>query len=55
VFLAPIAVFQGLRLLATPLLPGDRVRLWIILILSGLIWLIAIPISWLFLIRLFPS
>jgi hypothetical protein len=55
VFLAPIAVFQGLRLLATPLLPGDRVRLWIILILSGLIWLVAIPISWLFLIRLFPA
>ena len=55
VFLAPVAVFQGLRLLTTPLLPGDRVRLWIILILSGLVWLIAIPISWLFLIRLFPS
>jgi hypothetical protein len=55
VFLAPIAVFQGLRLLTTPLQPGDRVRLWIVLILSGFIWLIAIPISWLFLIRLFPS
>jgi hypothetical protein len=55
VLLAPVAVFQGLRLLTLPLVPGDRVRLWILLILSGLIWLIAIPISWLFLIRLFPS
>jgi hypothetical protein len=55
VFLAPIAVFQGLRLLTTPLLPGDRFRLWIILVLSGFIWIIAIPISWLFLIRLFPA
>lgn len=55
VVFGPIAVFQSLRLLTMPLLPGDRVRSWIVLVLSSLIWLISIPISWLFLIRLFPS
>ncbi len=54
-FFASIAVFQGLRLLTTHLQPGDRIRVWIVLAISGLIWLIALPISWLFLIRLFPS
>ena len=55
VLLAPIAVFQVLRLQSMPLLRSDRIRLWVIFIFSVLIWLIAIPISWLLLIRLFPS
>jgi hypothetical protein len=52
---ASIAVFQSLRLLTSPLQPGDRVRVWIVLALSGLTWFVALPISWLFMIRLFPS
>ena len=55
VLLAPVAAFQALRLQATPVSQADRVRLWIVLILSMIIWLIAIPISWLLLIRFFPS
>jgi hypothetical protein len=55
VLLAPIAVFQVLRLQASPLVREDRVRLWIVFIFALLIWLLAIPISWLLLIRLFPS
>jgi hypothetical protein len=53
--LAPITVFQVLRLQAASPARGDRLRLWIILILSVLIWLASIPISWLFLIRFYPS
>jgi len=54
VLLAPIAVFQVLRLQASPLLRGDRIRLWIVFIVALLIWLLSIPISWLLLIRLYP-
>ncbi len=54
VLLAPVAAFQALRLMATSRARGDRVRSWIVLILSLMIWLLAIPISWLFLIRFFP-
>lgn len=52
---APIAVLQVLRLQARPLLRSDRVRLWIVFLLSVLVWLISIPISWLFLIRFIES
>ena len=54
VLLAPITVFQVLRLQAASPTRGDRIRLWIVLILSVIIWLTAIPISWLFLIRFYP-
>ena len=30
---------------------SDRVRRWIVFLLSMLVWLISLPISWLFLIR----
>ena len=53
VLLAPVAAFQALRLQASSPSRGDRVRLWIVLILSMIIWLIAIPISWLLLIRFY--
>jgi len=55
VLLAPIAVFQVLRLQASARLRGDRIRLWIVFIVALLIWLLSIPISWLLLIRLYPS
>jgi hypothetical protein len=55
VLLAPIAAFQALRLQASVPERADRVRLLIVLILSVLIWLAAIPISWLLLIRFYPS
>ena len=55
VVLAPIAAFQALRLQASTSEPEERVRLWIVLILSMVIWLAAIPISWLLLIRFYPS
>ena len=55
VLLAPITVFQVLRLLAAAPARGDRIRLWIVLILSVIIWLVSILISWLFLIRFYPS
>lgn len=55
VLLAPMAAFQVLRLQTVPLLRADRVRLTIIMILALLVWILSIPISWLFLIRFFPS
>jgi hypothetical protein len=55
VLLAPITAFQALRLQATSPSRADRMRLWIVFILSVIIWLAAIPISWLLLIRLYPS
>jgi hypothetical protein len=55
VFLAPITAFHVLRLQASSPSRGDRVRLWIVFILSVIIWLISIPISWLLLIRFYPS
>ena len=55
VVLAPITIFQVLRLQTMPLYRSDRIRLWVILMIAVFIWLIAIPISWLLLIRVFPS
>jgi len=52
--LAPITAFQALRLRSVSLPHGDQVRLWILLIISIMIWLAAIPISLLLLIRIFP-
>jgi hypothetical protein len=54
VLLAPVAAFQVLRLQSQPLSRADRIRLWIIMILSILVWLASIPISWLLLIRFYP-
>ncbi len=54
VLLAPITAFQVLRLQASSPARGDRIRLWVIFILAVLIWLAAIPISWLLLIRFYP-
>jgi len=51
--LAPITAFQALRFQSSPLSRGDQVRVWILLIVSFLIWLAAIPISLLLLIRIF--
>lgn len=53
VLLAPLTAFQALRLQAAGPSRADRIRLWIVLILSVMTWLAAIPISWLFLIRFF--
>ena len=55
VVFAPIAAFQALRLHASAPSEGERVRLLIVFLLSVIIWLAAIPISWLLLIRLYPS
>ena len=55
VLFAPIAAFQALRLQASAPTDGERVRLLIVFILAVLIWLAAIPISWLLLIRFYPS
>jgi hypothetical protein len=55
VLLAPIAAFQALRLQASAPTDGERVRLLIVFILAVIIWLVAIPISWLLLIRFYPS
>jgi hypothetical protein len=54
VLFAPIAAFQALRLQASAPTEGERVRLLIVFILSVIIWLAAIPISWLLLIRFYP-
>ncbi|HEY3310072.1 MAG TPA: hypothetical protein VGK00_00400 [Anaerolineales bacterium] len=50
---APITAFQALRLQSSTRPHGDQVRLWIVFIISVLIWLAAIPISLLLLIRFF--
>lgn len=54
VFFAPIAAFQALRLQGSAPSRGDRVRLLIVFILAVIIWLAAIPVSWLLLIRFYP-
>ena len=51
ILLAPIAVFQALRLQSLTLSRADRVRTWVIFIFSVIIWILSIPISWLLLIR----
>lgn len=55
VLFAPIAAFQALRLQASAPTEGERTRLLIVFILAVIIWLAAIPISWLLLIRFYPS
>ena len=55
VLFAPIAAFQALRLQASAPSEGERVRLLIVFVLAVMIWLAAIPISWLLLIRFYPS
>jgi hypothetical protein len=55
VVFAPIAAFQALRLQASAPSREDKVRLLIVFILAVIIWLAAIPISWLLLIRFYPS
>lgn len=55
VLFAPIAAFQALRLQASAPSEPERVRLLIVFILAVIIWLAAIPISWLLLIRFYPS
>src|SRR5919106_2669207 len=55
VLFAPIAAFQALRLQAAAPSEAERVRLLIVFILAVIIWLAAIPISWLLLIRFYPS
>ncbi|HEY9529660.1 MAG TPA: hypothetical protein VIR02_21390, partial [Anaerolineales bacterium] len=55
VLFAPVAAFQALRLQASAPTDGERMRLLIVFILSMIIWLAAIPISWLLLIRFYPS
>ena len=46
--------FQALRVQSLARSRPDRIRTWVVLILSVMIWLAAIPISWLLLIRLSP-
>lgn len=55
IVLAPFTAFQVLRLQAASPSRGDRTRLWIVFILSVIIWLAAIPIGWLLLIRFYPG
>jgi hypothetical protein len=55
VFFAPVAAFQALRLQASAPSDGERARLLIVFILAVIIWLAAIPISWLLLIRFYPA
>jgi hypothetical protein len=55
VLFAPITAFQALRLQASASSDRERVRLLIVFILAVIIWLAAIPISWLLLIRFYPS
>jgi len=52
--LAPITVFQALRLRSLTTPGGDRVRVWVLLSLSAVIWLASIPLSLLLLIRFLP-
>jgi hypothetical protein len=54
VLFAPVAAFQALRLQASAPTDGERMRLLIVFILAVIIWLAAIPISWLLLIRFYP-
>lgn len=55
VLFAPIAAFQALRLQSSAPTDGERTRLLIVFILAVIIWLAAIPISWLLLIRFYPT
>lgn len=52
--LAPMTAFQTLRLQSSSRSRSDRVRLWVLLIISVIIWLASIPLSLLLLIRFIP-
>ena len=54
VLLAPMTAFQALRLRVSSRTRSDQIRSWIVFGLAVIIWLAAIPISWLFLIRFYP-
>ena len=54
VIFAPVPAFQALRLQASAPTDGERTRLLIVFILAVIVWLVAIPISWLLLIRFYP-
>ena len=54
VLLAPMTAFQALRLRVLSRTRSDQIRSWIVFGLAVIIWLVAIPISWLFLIRFYP-
>ena len=54
VLLAPVTAFQALRLQAASRSRSDRIRSWIVFGLAVIVWLAAIPITWLFLIRFYP-
>ena len=54
VLLAPFTALQALRLQTTARSRADHVRLWIVFSLAVILWLLAIPVSWLFLIRFYP-
>jgi hypothetical protein len=54
VHFATVAAFKALRLQASAPTDGERTRLLIVFILAVLVWLVAIPISWLLLIRFYP-
>lgn len=53
VLFAPVAAFQALRMQMSAPSRADRARLSIVFILAVMIWLAAIPIAWLFLIRFY--
>ena len=55
VLLAPVAAFQALRLHASAPSETERARLLIVFLLAVIIWLAAIPISWLLLIRFYST
>lgn len=52
--LAPVTAFQALRVRTGSLSGEDRARRWVVLALAILVWLAAIPISLLLLIRFVP-
>jgi hypothetical protein len=52
--LTPITALQALRLQSRSQSRSDRIRLWVAFLLSMLVCVAAIPISWLLLIRLQP-
>ena len=54
ILLAPMTAFQALRLRVSSRTRSDQIRSWIVFALAVIIWLAAIPISWLFLIRFYP-
>jgi hypothetical protein len=52
--LAPIAGFRAMSLMGHASSRADRVRAGVIVILSLLVWLASIPITWLLIIRFLP-